>query len=102
MTAAIEDPNPVFDILHKALYRSITKTGNVSEKYYTNPIGKAKLIELGDSLVLLPMGWSTLNQKIINDLKISADILDLRTLLPLDKNAIFNSVRKTNRVLNSS
>ena len=38
-------------------------------------------------------------QKIVNDLKISADILDLRTLLPLDKNAIFNSVRKTNRVL---
>ena len=98
MTAAIEDPNPVLIFEHKALYRSIT--GNVSEKYYTTPIGKAKLIELGDSLSIITYGmgvhWA---QKIINDLKISADILDLRTLLPLDKNAIFNSVRKTNRVL---
>lgn len=98
MTAAIEDPNPVLIFEHKALYRSIT--GNVSEKYYTTPIGKAKLIELGDSLSIITYGmgvhWA---QKIINDLKISADILDLRTLLPLDENAIFNSVRKTNRVL---
>ena len=98
MTAAIEDPNPVLIFEHKALYRSIT--GNVSEKYYTTPIGKAKLIALGDSLSIITYGmgvhWA---QKIVNDLKISADILDLRTLLPLDKNAIFNSVRKTNRVL---
>ena len=98
MTAAIEDPNPVLIFEHKALYRSTT--GEVFENYYTTPIGEAKLIQKGQDLSIITYGmgvhWAI---NIINEMKISADILDLRTLLPLDKNAIFKTVRKTNKVL---
>ena len=98
MLAAIEDPNPVMIFEHKALYRSLT--GMVSENYFTTPIGKAKLVKKGNQLSIITYGmgvhWA---QKVINEKNISADILDLRTLLPLDKDSIFKSVRKNNRVL---
>tara|TARA_B110000971_G_scaffold221900_1_gene271382 strand:+ start:1322 stop:3274 length:1953 start_codon:yes stop_codon:yes gene_type:complete len=98
MLAAIEDPNPVMIFEHKALYRSLT--GMVSENYFTTPIGKAKLVKEGNQLSIITYGmgvhWA---QKVINEKNISADILDLRTLLPLDKDSIFKSVRKNNRVL---
>ena len=98
MLAAIEDPNPVMIFEHKALYRSLT--GMVSENYFTIPIGKAKLVKEGNQLSIITYGmgvhWA---QKVINEKNISADILDLRTLLPLDKDSIFKSVRKNNRVL---
>jgi 2-oxoisovalerate dehydrogenase E1 component len=98
MIAAIEDPNPVMIFEHKALYRSIT--GNVSEDYYTTPIGKAKLEQIGEDLSIITYGmgvhWA---KEAVNKNNISADILDLRTLLPLDKDAIFKTVKKTNKVL---
>ena len=98
MLAAIEDPNPVMIFEHKALYRSLT--GLVPENYYTTPIGKAKLVNEGDDLTIITyrMGvhWA---KKAIDEKNINADILDLRTLLPLDKDSIFKSVKKTNRVL---
>ena len=98
MIAAIEDPNPVMIFEHKALYRSIT--GEVPENYYVTPIGKAKLIQQGQDLSIITYGmgvhWA---KESVNKNKLSADILDLRTLLPLDKEAIFETVKKTNRVL---
>ena len=98
MIAAIEDPNPTMIFEHKALYRSIT--GEVPENYYVTPIGKAKLIQQGQDLSIITYGmgvhWA---KEAVNKKKLSADILDLRTLLPLDKEAIFETVKKTNRVL---
>ena len=98
MLAAIEDPNPVMIFEHKALYRSLS--GMVPENYYVTPIGKAKLIEKGNDLSIITYGmgvhWA---KKAIKEKNISADILDLRTLLPLDKESIFQSVKKTNKVL---
>jgi 2-oxoisovalerate dehydrogenase E1 component len=98
MLAAIEDPNPVMIFEHKALYRSLS--GMVPENYYVTPIGKAKLIEKGNELSIITYGmgvhWA---KKAIKEKNISADILDLRTLLPLDKESIFQSVKKTNKVL---
>ena len=98
MLAAIEDPNPVMIFEHKALYRSLT--GMVPENYYLTPIGKAKLVEEGKELSIITYGmgvhWA---KKAIKEKNISADILDLRTLLPLDKESIFESVIKTNKVL---
>ena len=98
MTAAIEDPNPVMIFEHKALYRSLT--AEVAEDYFTTPIGKAKLIQEGKELSIITYGmgvhWS---KKIVEEMNISVDILDLRTLLPLDEKAIFKSVVKTNKVL---
>ena len=98
MLAAIEDPNPVMIFEHKALYRSLT--GMVPENYYLTPIGKAKLVEEGKELSIITYGmgvhWA---KKAIKEKNISADVLDLRTLLPLDKESIFQSVKKTNKVL---
>ena len=98
MIAAIEDPNPIMIFEHKALYRSIT--GEVPENYYVTPIGKAKLIQQGQDLSIITYGMGVHWAKdAVNKNKLSADILDLRTLLPLDKEAIFETVKKTNRVL---
>jgi 2-oxoisovalerate dehydrogenase E1 component len=98
MIAAMEDPNPIMIFEHKALYRSVT--GEVPENYYATPIGKAKLIQQGQDLSIITYGmgvhWA---KEAVNKNKLSADILDLRTLLPLDKEAIFETVKKTNRVL---
>ena len=98
LLAAIDDPNPVMVFEHKALYRSIS--GQVPEEHYTIEIGKADLINQGTELSIITYGmgvhWAT---KATEKSNISADILDLRTLLPLDKEAIFKTVAKTNKVL---
>ena len=96
LTAAIEDPNPVMYFEHKALYRSIE--GQVPDDYYTTEIGKAKLVKEGDDISIITYGagvhWALDAAK-----DISADILDLRTLLPFDKEAIAATVKKTGKVL---
>lgn len=98
MLAAIEDPNPVMIFEHKALYRSLT--GLVPENYYVTPIGKAKLVEEGNELTIVTYGMGVQWAKnAVKEKNLSADILDLRTLLPLDKDSIFESVKKTNKVL---
>jgi 2-oxoisovalerate dehydrogenase E1 component len=99
LISAIEDPNPVMFFEHKALYRSITE--EVPEDYYTTEIGKAKLIREGNDVTIVTYGfgvhWAmeTLNKHP----EISADLVDLRTLLPWDKETVEASVRKTNRVI---
>ncbi len=99
MAASIEDPNPVMYFEHKALYRSITE--QVPDDYYTIEIGKAKRIREGDQVSIITYGlgvhWAI---EVLNDSpEINADLIDLRTLLPWDQQAVENSVRKTGRVI---
>ncbi|MBP6515825.1 MAG: dehydrogenase E1 component subunit alpha/beta [Chitinophagales bacterium] len=99
LIAAINDPNPVMFFEHKMLYRSIE--GEVPEQYYEVPIGKAKCVNEGEDVSIIAYGaavhWAL---KVAQEFKdISIDILDLRTLLPLDYDAIEQTVKKTGKVI---
>ena len=99
MIAAINDPNPVMFFEHKALYRSIT--GNVPDAYYETEIGKAKVVQDGTDISIITYGagvhWALEYAQKNKDKSIK--ILDLRTLLPLDYDAIQESVESTGKVL---
>jgi 2-oxoisovalerate dehydrogenase E1 component len=99
LLAAIEDPNPVMVFEHKALYRSISE--EVNDDYFTIEIGKANKVNEGTqvSIITYGMGVHWAKEIVGEHPEISADILDLRTLLPLDKEAIFETANKTGRVL---
>lgn len=99
LLAAFEDPNPVMFFEHKALYRSISE--EVYDDYFTLPIGKAKLLREGKRVSIITYGFGVHWALEILDKhsEIDADLLDLRTLLPLDEEAIFESVRKTGRAI---
>ena len=98
LATSIEDENPVLFFEHKALYRSVYQ--DVPTEYYTIPLGKASLLHEGNNLSIITYGagvhWA-LNEVKAN--QISADIIDLRTLQPLDTEAIYTSVKKTGKVL---
>jgi 2-oxoisovalerate dehydrogenase E1 component len=99
LISAIEDPNPVMFFEHKALYRSIT--GPVPEGYYNLEFGKANLLREGRDVTIITYGfgvhWAL---EVLNrHPEISADLIDLRTLVPLDKEAIFESVKKTGKAI---
>lgn len=99
LATSINDPNPVLFFEHKALYRSVYQ--DVPTDYYTLPFGKASLLKEGKDITIITYGagvhWAleTLN----NHPNISADLLDLRTLQPLDVEAIFTSVKKTGKAI---
>jgi 2-oxoisovalerate dehydrogenase E1 component len=99
LTAAINDPNPVMYFEHKALYRSVS--GPVPEEYYEVEIGKARLVSGGDDISIITYGagvhWAMDYAK--NHADISFHILDLRTLQPLDYDAIREAVKATGKVL---
>ncbi|MDP1842317.1 MAG: dehydrogenase E1 component subunit alpha/beta [Sediminibacterium sp.] len=99
LIAAINDLNPVLYFEHKALYRSIH--GNLPSDYYEVEIGKAKLIQEGTDLSIITYGagvhWATEYQAA--NKSISLYIVDLRSLLPLDYDAIRNAVQQTGKVL---
>jgi len=99
LIAAINDPNPVMYFEHKGLYRSIS--GPVPEAYYETEIGKARLVQAGDDISIITYGaavyWATDFASKHTD--ISIEILDLRSLLPLDYDAIKTTVRNTGKVL---
>ena len=99
LLASFEDPNPVLFFEHKMLYRSIT--GAVPEAYYTIEIGKAKKVLEGKDISIITYGsgvhWVLDYQK--NNPDISIYLLDLRTLLPLDYDAIAEAVKATGKVL---
>lgn len=99
LLTAFEDPNPVMFFEHKALYRSITE--DVPDDYYTIPFGQAKVLRHGKDLTIVTYGlgvhWALEALDEFSD--ISADLIDLRTLAPLDTNTIYESVRKTGKVL---
>ncbi len=99
LAAAIEDPNPVMYFEHKALYRSIT--ANIPDDYYTTEIGKANLIRKGDDLTIVTYGLGVHWAMEILDQhpEISADLIDLRTLLPWDEETVIKSVKKNSKVI---
>ena len=98
LCAAINDPNPVLFFEHKALYRSIE--GEVPDNYYTLEIGKAGLVQEGESMSIITYGWGVhWAIEACNALQIDADIVDLKTLLPWDKDCVAASVKKTGKAL---
>ncbi|WP_299525040.1 dehydrogenase E1 component subunit alpha/beta [uncultured Lutibacter sp.] len=98
LATAIEDTNPILFFEHKALYRTIYQ--DVPDDYYTIPFGKASILTAGFDISIITYGagvhWAL---KEVKEHQISADIIDLRTLQPLDTEAIYKSVKKTGRVL---
>ncbi len=99
MNTAVNDPNPVIFFEHKQLYRSVYQ--EVPVNYYTIPFGKAALLREGSDVTIVTFGagvhWAL--DFLDKNEGIKADVLDLRTLQPLDEEAIYASVRKTNKVI---
>ena len=99
LISSINDPNPVMFFEHKALYRSYTS--NVPDNYYTIEIGKGNLVRNGNDITIVTYGmgvhWAI---DFLNENKhVSADLIDLRTLIPLDVDIIMQSVKKTGKVI---
>jgi 2-oxoisovalerate dehydrogenase E1 component beta subunit len=101
LISAIEDPNPVLYFEHKHLYRRIK--ADVPEERYTVPIGKARLHREGDDVSVITWGAMVHTASDAADQlageDISVEIVDLRSVLPWDKQAVLASVRKTSKVL---
>ena len=99
LIAAFNDPNPVLFFEHKALYRSVH--GKVPDGYYETEIGKARHVQSGDDLSIITYGLGVIwaEEFAADHPELSIDILDLRTLLPLDYEAIKAAVSRTGRVL---
>ena len=99
LNAAIEDPNPVLFFEHKMLYRSVK--GNVPTDYYTLEIGKANVVNEGKDVTIISYGagvnWAL--EAMESFPENSAEIVDLRTLLPLDTETIYKAAKKTGRVI---
>jgi len=99
LNESINDPNPVLFFEHKQLYRSVYQ--DVPIDYYTIPLGKAALLKEGNQVTIIAFGaavhWAL--ETLLNNPEISADLLDLRTLQPLDTEAIYASVKKTGRAI---
>jgi 2-oxoisovalerate dehydrogenase E1 component len=96
---AINDPNPVLFFEHKALYRSIYQ--EVSDTYFTTEIGKAAVIKKGTQLTVISYGAAVhwVLEALEGLSEISADVIDLRTLQPLDVETIYTSVKKTGKAI---
>ena len=98
LLSAFEDPNPVMFFEHKALYRSMT--ADIPEGYYNIPFGKANIVNEGNDLAIITYGaavnWAL---ELVDEYEGQLEIVDLRTLVPLDYETIFSSVRKCSRVL---
>ena len=99
LNTAINDPNPVMFFEHKQLYRSVYQ--EVPTDYYTIPFGKAALLKEGTDVTIISFGagvhWAL--DTLGRHADIKADLIDLRTLQPLDTEAIYTSVKKTGRVI---
>ena len=99
LNASINDPNPVMFFEHKQLYRSMLQ--DVPQDYYTLPLGKASLLKEGNEVTIIAFGaavhWAL--ETLGKNPTISADLLDLRTLQPLDTEAIYASAKKTGKVI---
>ena len=99
LISAIEDPNPVMFYEQKSLYRSLKS--DVPEGYYNIPIGKGRIVTEGTQLTVVTYGLGVIKAKEILDRNpnISARLIDLRTLIPWDKELVKESIEKTNRVI---
>jgi 2-oxoisovalerate dehydrogenase E1 component len=98
LTTSILDPNPVIFFEHKMLYRSIH--GDVPEGYYNTPIGKAKVVREGNDATIITYGmgvhWA---MQVATEHNADVEIIDLRTLVPWDKEAVYEAVKKTGKAL---
>ena len=99
LNTAINDPNPVLFFEHKKLYRSVYQ--NVPDEYYTLPFGKAALVKEGETVTIISFGaavhWAL--ETLDKHTDLSVDLIDLRTLQPLDTTTIFDSVKKTGKAI---
>lgn len=99
LNASINDPNPVMFFEHKQLYRSVYQ--DVPKEYYTLPLGKAAILSEGNDITIIAFGaavhWALETLKL--NPEISADLIDLKTLQPFDKETVYASVKKTNKVI---
>ncbi len=98
LCASIEDPNPILFFEHKQLYRSVYQ--DVPDDYYTIPLGQAALLKEGDQVTIISYGagvhWAL---STLEKVEVAADLIDLRTLQPLDEACIYASVKKTGKVI---
>ncbi|MBN4084747.1 dehydrogenase E1 component subunit alpha/beta [Flavobacteriaceae bacterium AH-315-B10] len=99
LATAINDPNPVLFFEHKALYRTIRQ--EVPTDYYTIPFGKASLLKEGNDVTIISYGAAVhwVLETLDKNPDINADVIDLRTLQPLDTETIYNSVKKTGKAI---
>lgn len=99
LNTAINDPNPVMFFEHKQLYRSVYQ--DVPKDYYTIPFGKASVIKEGSEVTIISFGAGVhwVLDTLSRNSEIQADVIDLRTLQPLDTETIFASVKKTNKCI---
>ena len=100
LKTAVRDNNPVMFFEHKVLYNT---TGEVPDGQYTIPFGKADIKREGKDVTIVATSWMVLKAmeaaKMLKDQGIDAEVIDPRTLVPLDKDTIVNSVKKTGRVV---
>ncbi|WP_273275005.1 alpha-ketoacid dehydrogenase subunit alpha/beta [Maribacter polysiphoniae] len=99
LATAINDPNPVLFFEHKGLYRSVYQ--NVPEDYYTLPLGKASLLKEGDDISIVSYGAGVhwVLETLEKNKDVQADVIDLRSLQPLDIDAVYDSVKKTGKLI---
>jgi 2-oxoisovalerate dehydrogenase E1 component beta subunit len=102
LAAAIDDPNPVLFFEHKHLYRRLKD--EVAEERFTVPLGEARLHRSGDDVTVVTWGAmvytaSEAAQRLEREADVSVEIVDLRTVLPWDREAVLRSVEKTSKVL---
>jgi len=99
LATAINDPNPVLFFEHKGLYRSVYQ--DVPEDYYTLPMGEAGVLKTGEQITIVSYGagvhWAL--DTLEKNSEINADLIDLRTLMPLDIETVYNSVKKTGKLI---
>ena len=99
LTRSFEDPNPVLFFEHKAIYRSVAQ--QVPDAYYSIPFGQANIVVKGDRLTVVTYGmgvhWAMAYAE--QHKEQSIEVIDLRTLAPLDTDTIYTSVKKTGRAL---
>ncbi|MEZ4875213.1 MAG: dehydrogenase E1 component subunit alpha/beta [Flavobacteriaceae bacterium] len=98
LATSIEDPNPVMFFEHKALYRSVRE--EVPTHYYNIPFGKASLLKQGNDVTIISYGagvhWAL---ETLSNMEVSADLIDLRTLVPWDTETVLASVKKTGKAI---
>ncbi|MEO1416480.1 MAG: dehydrogenase E1 component subunit alpha/beta [Bacteroidota bacterium] len=98
LLSSFADPNPILFFEHKALYRSLE--AEVAAGYYTLPIGKARIVQTGEEATIITYGlgvhWA---KEIVQKLEADVEIVDLRTLIPWDRETVFDSVKKTGKCL---
>ncbi|MDP9110853.1 MAG: alpha-ketoacid dehydrogenase subunit beta [Candidatus Eremiobacteraeota bacterium] len=101
LNAAIDDPDPVLFLEHKKTYRLIK--GEVPQGHYTIPIGKADVKKAGEKLTVVSYGlyvhWAIDAANQLEQEGLSVEVIDLRSIRPMDKQTILESVRKTRKLL---